>query len=302
MGFMPSFPIVGGGTGFGGTEIKSFFSMIKQFWSGPNESSVTGFINDLNKIFNSLGADIDEMSKIVTMDWNATVLGTWVNNFFHNITYPIGLSLLALFFMIGYTKRAAMFKLNTPENIIKVLLQLMFAKMIMENSLEILNFIFAAVSGLVDKVATYTSNVANLIDFIDMKEEWMKMSYWEFLKMSGRLWPLQVGMFISKMLIGVICYGRVIEVYLFTVASPIPLATIASEEYSSIGKRFFQHYISVCLQGFLIIVILKFFPLLVATVVASNMKIDVWGVIGLNIVLVMLLFRSGNIATKLTGG
>lgn len=299
MGFMPTLPTT---PGFGVTEIKSFFNVIKQIFSGPNESTVINFITQLNEIFNSLGADIEEMSKIITMDWKSTILGVWVDNFFHNITYPIGLSLLSLFFIIGYTKRAAMFKLNTPENIIKVLLQLLFAKMIMENSLEILNFIFTAISGLVDKVAAVTYSVANLIDFSEMKDEWMKMSYWEFLKMTGRFWPLQVGMLISKMLIGVICYGRVIEVYLFTVASPIPLATLASEEYSQIGKRFFQHYVSVCLQGFLIIIILKFFPLLVATVVSNSIKIDVWGVMGLNIVLVMLLFRSGQIATKITGG
>lgn len=278
------------------------FDFFKSFFTGVNETIVNNFISYLNETFNSLGADIEEMSKIITMDWSSTILGTWVDNFFNNITYPIGLSLLSLFFIIGYTKRAAMFKLNTPENIIKVLLQLLFAKMIMENSLGILNFIFSAVSGLVDKVAAVTYNLVSLIDFSNMKDTWMSMSYWEFLQMSGKYRPLEVGMFISKMLIGVICYGRVIEVYLFTVASPIPLATLASEEYSQIGKRFFQHYISICLQGFLIIVILKFYPLLVATITFGATNIDVWGVLGLSIVLVMLLFRSGNISTKITGG
>lgn len=280
----------------------SIFDTIKQFFTGVNETSVDSFVERLNGVFNSLGGDIEKMTKILTTDWSSTALGNWINILFHNVTYPIGLSLLSLFFIIGYTKRAAMFKMNSFENILKVLLQLFFAKMIMENSLGIMNFILSTVSDLINQVATYTVSNTDLIDFSKMKSEWMKMSYWEFMKMSNRFWPLEIGMMISKMLTSVICYGRIIEVYLFTAMSPIPLSTIASEEYSQIGKRFFQHYASVCLQGLVIIIILKFFPPLVAAITSAGFEVDVWGVMAISLTLLLLLSKAGNIATKLTGG
>lgn len=281
--------------------IKIIYNVIKQFFTGVSEETVDSFIVKLNGVFNSLGSDIEQMSKILTTDWNATLLGSWINIIFQNVMFPIGFSLLSLFFIIGYTKRAAMFKMTNFEQVLKVLLQLLFAKMIMENSLGILQWIFYSVSDLIDKVALYTSNTGDLIDFTKSKSEWMAMSYWEFVKMTNRFWPLEIGMMISKMFASVICYGRIIEVYIFTAISPIPLATIASEEYSHIGKRFFQHYVSVCLQGLVIIIILKLFAPLVGAI-TTGLEIDVWGVMALSFTLIYLLTKAGNIASKATGG
>ena len=279
----------------------SLFDTIKQFFLGVSEQAVDNFIIKLNDVFNSLGNDINQMSQILTTDWNSTALGSWINIIFSNVMYPIGLSLLSLFFIIGYTKKAAMFKMNNFENVLKVLLQLLFAKMIMENSLGIMQFILLSVSDLIDKVASYSITTSDLIDFNKFKSEWIGMSYWEFSKMTNKYWPLELGMMISKMFTSVICYGRIIEVYVFTAISPIPLATIASEEYSQIGKRFFQHYVAVCLQGLIIIVVLKLFPPLIATI-TSGFEIDIWGVMAISFTLIYLLTKAGNMASKATGG
>ncbi len=281
--------------------IINIFDFIRTLFTGVDEVAVDKFITKLNQVFNSLSSDIENMTKILTTDWSTTALGSWIDIIFSNVMYPMGISLLSLFFIIGYTKKAAMFKMNNLENILKVILQLFFAKMIMENSLGIMQFVFNSISELISKISTYATSTGELIDFNTMKVEWMQMSSWEFMKMTNRYWPLELAMMVSKMFTAIICYGRIIESYLFTAISPIPLATIASDEYSHIGKRFFQHYVSVCLQGLVIIIILKFFPPLVGAI-TSGLNIDIWGVMSVSFTLIYLLSKAGNIASKATGG
>lgn len=281
--------------------INNIIDLLGQFLNGPNESTVDKFINKLNDVFNALGNDIIEISNTLTTDWSNTPFGHWLRLIFNNAIYPIGLSLLSLFFIIGFAKKASMFKMVTLEQIVKVILQLLIAKYIMENSLDILICLFSKTSEYIDKIAQYKCKTTDLINLASQKSKWLNMSYWEFWKMTNRYWPLIWGIKAVKLLAYAICYGRLIEAYTFASISPIPLATLSTDEYSHIGKKFIQNYIVVCIQGLVIIVILKFFPVLIITI-TSGMAIDIFGVILLNIILICLLFKSSDLANKVFGG
>ena len=74
-------------------------------------------------------------------------------------------------------------------------------------------------------------------------------------------------------------YLRLIELYLYYALSPIPLATLPSEELSSVGKSFLKSFTAVSLQGSIIFLIMMFLP-----AIANNVFIGIGGASGLPIV------------------
>ena len=54
--------------------------------------------------------------------------------------------------------------------------------------------------------------------------------------------------------INLILIGRLFEIVVYTVISPIPLSTFAGEGWHDIAKAFIKSYAAVCLQGVVIIV------------------------------------------------
>lgn len=65
---------------------------------------------------------------------------------------------------------------------------------------------------------------------------------------------------------------RLVQVYLYLIVSPIPLATLPSHELSQIGKGFLKSFVAVCLQGALIYLVVQLFPVMIATVLSGSLQ------------------------------
>ena len=55
-------------------------------------------------------------------------------------------------------------------------------------------------------------------------------------------------------MINLILIGRLFEIVIYTVISPIPLSTFAGEGWHDTAKAFVKSYAAVCLQGIVIVV------------------------------------------------
>ena len=62
------------------------------------------------------------------------------------------------------------------------------------------------------------------------------------------------GMKIMSVLITVILYGRMVEIYLYISVAPIPFATWTNKEWGSMGSNYFKGLFAVAFQGFFIMV------------------------------------------------
>ena len=72
------------------------------------------------------------------------------------------------------------------------------------------------------------------------------------------------GMKIMSVLITVILYGRMIEIYLYTSVAPIPFATMTNREWGQIGTNYFRGLFALAFQAFLIMVCVAIYSVLVA--------------------------------------
>lgn len=108
-------------------------------------------------------------------------------------------------------------------------------------------------------------------------------------------------MAISKVIF-VIIYARMIEIYLMTSMAPIPFSTFANREIGHMGQNYFKSLFALGFQGFLIIICVAIYAVLVQSISFSSDVISaIWGVMGYTILLCFTLVKTGSLAKSILG-
>ena len=108
---------------------------------------------------------------------------------------------------------------------------------------------------------------------------------------------IQFTMSALAIVIFVIVYGRMIEIYLMVSLAPIPFSTFGNREQSQIGQNYFRSLFAIGFQGFLIIICVGVYAVLVQSVAFSDDIIaSIWGVMGYTVLLCFTLFKTGGLA------
>ena len=108
-------------------------------------------------------------------------------------------------------------------------------------------------------------------------------------------------MAISKVIF-VIIYARMIEIYLMTSMAPIPFSTFANREIGHMGQNYFKSLFALGFQGFLILICVAIYAVLVQSISFSGDVISaIWGVMGYTILLCFTLFKTGSLAKSILG-
>jgi hypothetical protein len=105
---------------------------------------------------------------------------------------------------------------------------------------------------------------------------------------------------IMSVLITVILYGRMIEIYLYVSVAPVPFATLVNREWGGIGSNYIKGCIALAFQGFFIMVCVAIYAVLVNAVsVASNLHSALWQVMAYTVVLCFTLFKTGSLSKSI---
>ncbi len=105
---------------------------------------------------------------------------------------------------------------------------------------------------------------------------------------------------IMSVLITVILYGRMIEIYLYVSVAPIPFATLTNKEWGSIGSNYIKGALALAFQGFFIMVCVAIYAVLINAIsLASNLHSALWQALGYTVVLCFSLFKTGSLAKSI---
>lgn len=108
---------------------------------------------------------------------------------------------------------------------------------------------------------------------------------------------VQITMSALSILIFVIVYGRMIEIYLMVSLAPIPFSTFGSREQSQIGQNYLRSLIALGFQGFLILICVGIYAVMVQGIAFTDDVIgSIWGVMGYTVLLCFTLFKTGTLA------
>lgn len=105
---------------------------------------------------------------------------------------------------------------------------------------------------------------------------------------------------IMSVLITVILYGRMIEIYLYCSVSPIPFATMTNREWGQIGNNYLKSLFALGFQGFLIMICVGIYAILVnSMVIADNLHSAIFSLAAYTVILCFSLFKSGALAKSI---
>ena len=108
---------------------------------------------------------------------------------------------------------------------------------------------------------------------------------------------VQITMYALSIVIFIIVYGRMVEIYLLTSLAPIPFATFGTREQSQIGQNYLRSLLALGFQGFLIMICVGIYAVLIQSIAFSdNIISSIWGAMGYTVLLVFTLFKTGAIA------
>jgi hypothetical protein len=102
---------------------------------------------------------------------------------------------------------------------------------------------------------------------------------------------------IIGVVITVILYGRMIEIYCVCSVAPIPFATMTNKEWGQMGQNYLRGLFALGLQGFFLMICVGIYAVLVNNmVVAANVHTAIFSVAAYTVLLVFAMLKSGTLA------
>lgn len=178
-------------------------------------------------------------------------------------------------------------------------------------AVTILSNTFNIVMAVFDVAQNVVSNAGGLIQGSTNVSDAM-MSSLETTLQGMEIGPL-LGLWLQTIILGftmkaigivifVIVYGRMLEIYMLSSLAPLPMATVVNREIGSMGQNYFKSLLAVGFQGFLILVCVAIYAVLIQSVATSGDPIGaVWQVMGYTVLLCFTLFKTGSLAKSIFG-
>ena len=141
-------------------------------------------------------------------------------------------------------------------------------------------------------------NVDSMVDAMNTAMESMEIGELVILALETLL--VSLCMKIMSVLITVILYGRMIEIYLYTSVAPIPFATMSNREWGQVGNNYFRGLLALGFQGFFMMVCVGIYAVLISTIeISDNMHSALFGVAAYTVILCFSLMKTGNLSKSI---
>ena len=121
-------------------------------------------------------------------------------------------------------------------------------------------------------------DITSMTSAIDTAMEDMEIG--ELVVLTLETFIVSLCMKLISVVITVILYARMIEIYLYISVSPIPFATMANREWGQIGNNYLRGLFALAFQAFFMMVCVGIYSVLVATIsVGDDLHTSLFGVI-----------------------
>ena len=113
-------------------------------------------------------------------------------------------------------------------------------------------------------------------------------------------WVVSFAMKAMGLIITVILYGRMIEIYIYASVGPLPFATFMNREWGNIGTNYVRGLAALGLQGFLIMICVGIYAVLVnALSLGGDLQASIWSCAAYTVLLCFSLFKTASVAKSI---
>ena len=271
------------------------------------ELLVTGIMDHLTSTFDLVNDRVGEISTSVGMSpagFSPAVFGM-IENISTNVIMPIAGIILT--FIACYELIQLVISHNNLANFEtwifwKWIFKTFVAVMLITNTMNITMAVFDVAQHVVTESGGIIADSTAIDDstLATMEATLMTMDIGPLLSVFLQSFIVRFLINILSVLIFVIVYARMIEIYLMVSLAPIPFATFGNKEQSMIGQNYLRSLFALGFQGFLIMVCVGIYAVLIQTVAFSSDIIgSLWGVVGYTILLAFTLFKTGAVSKSI---
>ena len=270
---------------------------------------IEGIMGNLTGLFDTVNTRVGEIAVQVGTTpaaWNAGVFSL-IRQISETVILPI--AGLILTFVAAYELIQMLIDRNNLHDIdtwlfFKWIFKTAAAILILSNTFNIVNAVFDVSQSVIARssgiIQGSTDITPGMLDTLEATLETMGL---------GEL----LGLFMQSMLIGftmtalniiifVLVYGRMLEIYMLTSLAPIPVATLSNREVGQMGQNYLKSLFAVGFQGLLILLCVGIYGVLVQGISTSGDPIGaIWGCVGYTVLLCFMLFKTGSISKSIFG-
>ena len=282
-------------------------SILEQITDWLKEMLVSGIMQNLSGMFDSVNQRVGDITTQVGTTPAAFSPGIFsmIQNVSESVIVPIAGMILT--FIACYELIQMIIDHNNLANFetwifFKWVFKTFMAVTIITNCFNITMAVFDVAQQVISGAGGIISGSTAIDDAAlqGMRQTIEAMDLGPLLGLYLQSFVVQTTMWVLGILIFVIVYGRMIEIYLMVSLAPIPFSTFGNREQSQVGQNYLRSLFAIGFQGFLILVCVGIYADLIQSVAFSQDVIaSLWGVVGYTVLLCFTLFKTGGLAKSI---
>ena len=281
--------------------IDAITEWIKELLIGTINGNLSTMFVDVNDKVGTIAAEVGKTPQA----WNASIF-SMIQNLSENVIVPI--AGLVITYVLCYELISMVIDKNNMHDVdtfmfFKWFFKAWVAVFLVTHTFDITMAVFDVAQHVVSRAAGVISGSTSIdvgAALSSLQEGRDALEIPELLLLVLETTLVSFGMKILSVIITVVLYGRMIEIYLYCSVSPIPFATLTNREWGQIGNNYLRGLIALGFQGFLIMVCVGIYAVLVSSmVIANSLSTAIFSIAAYTVLLCFMLLKSGSIAKSL---
>lgn len=281
--------------------MQSIEDWIRELFIGMVDSNLMTMFSDVNQKTSEIASQVGKTPQ----SWNSNIF-SMIKGLSDNVIVPIAgiiITMVLCYELITMlTERNNLHEVDTWM-FFKYFVKMWVAVYLVSNTFNIVMAVFDVGQSVVNNAAAYISG-STAIDpdrmISAMNTAMASMGIPELMMLSIETALISLCMKLLSVLIMVILYGRMIEIYLYSSVAPIPFATMTNREWGQVGTNYFRGLLALGFQGFFMMVCVSIYAVLVATMdITGNVHMALFEIAAYTVILCYSLLKTSSLSKSI---
>ena len=274
---------------------------MRSLLTGMITSNLTTMFTDVNQKTGEIASQVGQTPQ----GWNGSIF-SMIRNLSNTVVIPIAGMIIT--FVLCYELITMITSANNMHELDTFMFFKYFVKMwvavyIVSHTFDLVMAVFDVgqhvVSGASGIIGSSTAIDPSAL-IAQMNGVMESMAVGELVLLALETLLVSFGMKIMSILITVVLYGRMIEIYLYSSVAAIPFATMSNREWGQIGNNYLRGLMALAFQGFFMMVCVAIYAVLISTMqISSNIHSSLFGIAAYTVMLCFALLKTGSLSKSI---
>ena len=274
-------------------KIEEFF---KELLLGGIQANLESMFLDINDKVGAVATDVGK----TPIGWNGDVFA-FIKSINDSVIIPIaGLiitAVLCIELINMVMQKNNMHDTDTFE-FFKYIIKMWIAVWLVSHAFEFSMAVFDVAQHMVNKAAGVINTSATVSgdQIVAMMDTLKEKGLGELVMILFETSLIKVAIQVISVVIMLVVYGRMFEIYVYSSVSAIPFATMGNKEWGQIGTNYIKGLFALGLQGLFLMVCLGIYAVLVKTIKITDIHTSTMTILGYAVLLGLMMLKSGTLA------